>query len=69
VRWCSIKSARTSPTRSVCWSTLTAREQAQLLRLLSKMNGVSKLHYTRRARRPRRHHGVAALGEPQRQHP
>lgn len=48
---------------------LTAREQAQLLRLLSKMNGVSNLHYTRRRRRPRRHRGVAAPDEPQRQHP
>lgn len=35
---------------------LTAREQAQLLRLLSKMNGVSNLHYTRPARRGRRRH-------------
>jgi len=33
---------------------LTTREQAQLLRLLSKMNGVSNLHYTRPARRGRR---------------
>jgi DNA-binding MarR family transcriptional regulator len=33
---------------------LTAREQAQLLRLLSKMNGVSNLHHTRPARRGRR---------------
>lgn len=32
---------------------LTAREQAQLLRLLSKLNGVSNLHYTRTARRGR----------------
>lgn len=32
---------------------LTAREQTQLLRLLSKLNGVSNLHYTRTARRGR----------------
>jgi MarR family transcriptional regulator, temperature-dependent positive regulator of motility len=37
---------------------LTAREQAQLLRLLSKMNGVSNLHYTRPARRGRRRRRV-----------
>ena len=30
---------------------LTAREQSQLLRLLSKLNGVSNLHHSRRARR------------------
>jgi MarR family transcriptional regulator, lower aerobic nicotinate degradation pathway regulator len=33
---------------------LTARERGQLLRLLSKMNGVSNLHYTRPKRRGRR---------------
>jgi DNA-binding MarR family transcriptional regulator len=33
---------------------LTARERAQLLRLMSKMNGVSNLYYTRPARRGRR---------------
>ena len=33
---------------------LTARERGQLLRLLSKMNGVSNLHYTRPAKRGRR---------------
>jgi DNA-binding MarR family transcriptional regulator len=38
---------------------LTARERAQLLRLLSKMNGVSNLHYTRPARRGRRRRRVA----------
>lgn len=38
---------------------LTAREQAQLLRLLSKMNGVSNLHYTRPTRRGRRRRRVA----------
>lgn len=32
-------------------SELTAREQAQLLRLLSKMNGVSNLHHARRGPR------------------
>jgi DNA-binding MarR family transcriptional regulator len=47
---------------------LTAREQAQLLRLLSKMNGVSNLYYTRRGRRPRRHRGGVALDHPRRQH-
>jgi MarR family transcriptional regulator, lower aerobic nicotinate degradation pathway regulator len=48
---------------------LTAREQGQLLRLLSKMNDVSNLHYTRRGRRPRRQRGVAALDHPRRQYP
>lgn len=38
---------------------LTAREQAQLLRLLSKMNGVSNLHYKRAARRGRRRRRMA----------
>jgi DNA-binding MarR family transcriptional regulator len=38
---------------------LTAREQAQLLRLLSKMNGVSNLHYSCPARRGRRRRRVA----------
>jgi DNA-binding MarR family transcriptional regulator len=38
---------------------LTAREQAQLLRLLSKMNGVSNLHYTRPTRRARRRRTAA----------
>lgn len=33
---------------------LTARERTQLLRLLSKMNGVSNQHYTQPARRRRR---------------
>lgn len=37
---------------------LTSREQTQLLRLLSKMNGVSNLHYTRPARRGRRRRRV-----------
>jgi len=40
---------------------LTAREQAQLLRLMSKMNGVSNLHYTRPARRGRRRRTNAKL--------
>jgi MarR family transcriptional regulator, lower aerobic nicotinate degradation pathway regulator len=35
-------------------AALTAREQAQLLRLLSKMNGVSNVHYEGPARRRRR---------------
>ena len=35
-------------------AALTAREQAQLLRLLSKMNGVSNLHFKGSARRRRR---------------
>jgi DNA-binding MarR family transcriptional regulator len=38
---------------------LTAREQAQLLRLLSKLNGVTNLHYTRPPRRGRRRRRVA----------
>ena len=38
---------------------LTAREQAQFLRLMSKMNGVSNLHYTRPARRGRRRRATA----------
>lgn len=37
---------------------LTAREQRQLLRLLSKMNGVSNLYYRGRGRRPRRQRAV-----------
>lgn len=43
---------------------LTGREQRQLLRLLSKMNGVSNLYYTGRSRRPRRHRAMAALDQP-----
>jgi MarR family transcriptional regulator, lower aerobic nicotinate degradation pathway regulator len=35
-------------------AALTAREQAQLLRLLSKMNGVSNLHYKCSTKRRRR---------------
>ena len=38
---------------------LTAREQTQLLRLLSKMNGVTNLHYTRPTRRGRRRRRTA----------
>lgn len=38
---------------------LTTREQGQLLRLLSKMNGVTNLHYTRPARRARRRRRMA----------
>lgn len=37
---------------------LTTREQAQLLRLLSKMNGVNNLHYTQPARRGRQRRRV-----------
>lgn len=48
---------------------LTTREQGQLLRLLSKMNDVSNLHYTRRGRRPRRQRGVAALDQSPRRQP
>jgi len=48
---------------------LTAREQTQLLRLLSKMNGVNNLHYSRRGRRPRRHRVLGALDHSQRQRP
>jgi len=49
--------------------SLTAREQAQLLRLLSKMNGVNNLHYSRRGRRPRRHRVLGALDHSQRRRP
>ncbi|MGB6538515.1 MAG: MarR family transcriptional regulator [Xanthobacteraceae bacterium] len=48
---------------------LTAREQAQLLRLLSKMNGVSNLYYTGRGRRSRQHRDNGPLDHPQPQHP
>lgn len=41
---------------------LTAREQTQLLRLLSKMNGVSNQHYTQPVRRGRRRRRVTRDG-------
>jgi DNA-binding MarR family transcriptional regulator len=49
--------------------SLTAREQAQLLRLLSKMNGVNNLHYSRRGRRPRRQRLRGSIDHSQRQQP
>jgi DNA-binding MarR family transcriptional regulator len=45
---------RVSAAQRLVFNELTAREQLQLLRLLSKMNGVSNLYYTRPARRGRR---------------
>lgn len=45
---------RIADAQRLVFGELTAREQGQLLRLLSKMNGVSNLHYTRRPRRGRR---------------
>ncbi len=44
--------------------SLTVREQAQLLRLLSKMNGVSNWHYTRRSRQTRRQRRNSASRPP-----
>ncbi len=43
---------------------LTARERAQLLRLMSKLNGVSNAHYTVPHRRRRRRGGGSASMQP-----
>jgi MarR family transcriptional regulator, lower aerobic nicotinate degradation pathway regulator len=40
--------------QSLILDALTSREQTQLLRLMSKMNGVSNLHYTASKMRKRR---------------
>jgi DNA-binding MarR family transcriptional regulator len=40
--------------QSLILDALTSREQTQLLRLMSKMNGVSNLHYTHKMRKRRR---------------
>src|ERR1700730_12956123 len=44
--------------QALVFGGLTARERAQLLRLLSKMNGVTNLHYAPPARRGRRRTGA-----------
>jgi len=45
---------RVANAQRLIFGNLTTREQDQLLRLMSKMNGVSNLHYTRPAQRGRR---------------
>ncbi len=45
---------RVANAQHLVFGDLTTREQAQLLRLLSKMNGVSNLHYAVPAKRRRR---------------